>query len=51
MLVSARISYVLFYIENLHLGVPIECIPPPDFAGNHKAYVENYCWIHHTYSS
>ncbi|CAF1404491.1 unnamed protein product [Rotaria magnacalcarata] len=32
------------------VGTPIECIPPSDFAGNHKAYVENYCWTHYTFS-
>ncbi|CAF1212564.1 unnamed protein product [Adineta ricciae] len=32
------------------VGDPIECIPPPDFGGTHKTYVDNYCWIHSTYS-
>ncbi len=32
-------------------GEPIECIPPSDFGSEHKTYVENYCWIHSTYSS
>lgn len=32
------------------VGTPIECIPPADFGGNHKTYVENFCWIHYTYS-
>jgi hypothetical protein len=36
--------------RSVRLGTPIECIPPPDFAGNHKTYVENFCWIHYTYS-
>ncbi len=36
--------------KSLILGTPIECIPPADFGGNHKTYVENFCWIHYTYS-
>ncbi|UJR09212.1 hypothetical protein I4U23_013460 [Adineta vaga] len=32
------------------VGNPIECIPPADFGGPHQTYVDNYCWIHYTYS-
>ena len=32
------------------VGDPIECMLPTETGGVHKSYVENYCWIHYTYS-
>ncbi|CAF1073386.1 unnamed protein product [Didymodactylos carnosus] len=33
----------------IYVGTPIECLTSTDLPGNHKEYVESYCWIYYTY--